>query len=531
MGRFVNPGNRAFAVALRSEIYIDKTGLIEYTNRVLDTKQALICNSRPRRFGKSTTADMLTAYYCRGCDSRQMFSGLSISRTEGFSRHLNQYDVIHLDVQWCSEPAGGASKVVSYMKKSVLEELREEYAGILPDETTSLADALSYLNFTAGKKFIVIIDEWDVLIRDEAANIDLQEEYISFLRGLFKGTEPTKYLHLAYLTGILPIKKLRTQSALNNFMQFTMINPGGVLAPYVGFTEDEVRTLCKVYDRDFEKVRYWYDGYRLGDYHVYNPNAVVCLMLQGDYQSYWSDTAAYESIAHLINMDFDGLKTAVITMLSGESVNIRTNTYQNDMVTFKNKDDILTALIHLGYLAYDRKNQTALIPNEEIRSEFSQLLEENRWSEFLQLQRESDELLEATLEMDGKTVAEKIEKIHNEYASVIQYNNENALSSVLAIAYLSAMRYYYKPVREMPTGRGFADFVFLPKSEYAGSYPVLLTELKWDKSVQAAICQIKERKYPDALESYAGHILLVGISYDKKSKEHSCVIEAFCRQD
>lgn len=226
MGRFVNPGNRAFAVALRSEIYIDKTGLIEYTNRVLDTKQALICNSRPRRFGKSTTADMLTAYYCRGCDSRQMFSGLSISRTEGFSRHLNQYDVIHFDVQWCSEPAGGASKVVSYMKKSVIEELREEYAGILPDETTSLADALSYLNFTAGKKFIVIIDEWDVLIRDEAANIDVQEEYISFLRGLFKGTEPTKYLHLAYLTGILPIKKLRTQSALNNFMQFTMINPG-----------------------------------------------------------------------------------------------------------------------------------------------------------------------------------------------------------------------------------------------------------------------------------------------------------------
>lgn len=526
MGRFVNPDNSAFQVALNSEIYVDKTGLLRYMNSVLNTKQALICNSRPRRFGKSITADMLTAYYSKGCNSEQMFSDLAISRDDGFKKHLNKYDVIHFDVQWCIDPAGCPEKVVSYIKKSVIEELRESYTGILPDTITSLADALSYINAATGKKFIVIIDEWDVLIRDEAANQTVQEEYINFLRGLFKGAEPTKFIHLAFLTGILPIKKLKTQSALNNFAQYTMLSPG-VFAPYIGFTEQEVIELCEKYDKDFEKVRHWYDGYQLGEFHVYNPNAVVCLMMEGDYQSYWSDTGTYESIRPLINMDFDGLKTAILTMLAGDSVKVRTKPFQNDMVTFKSKDDVLTLLIHLGYLAYNQRNQTAYIPNEEIRSEFADAVEENRWDEFIEFQRESYHLLEATLDMDEGAVAEGIEKIHTEYASAIQYNNENSLSSVLTIAYLSAMQYYFKPVRELPAGRGFADFVFIPKAEYVDEYPALLVELKWDQNAKAAIRQIKEKKYPSVLEHYTGDILLVGISYDKKSKEHQCVIEEF----
>lgn len=524
MGRFLNPDNSAFQVALNSEIYVDKTGLLTYTNRVLDTKQGLICNSRPRRFGKSITADMLTAYYSKGCSSEKLFANLEIGKTDSFKKHLNQYDVIHFDVQWCMEPAGSPGNLVSYIKKSIIEELREEYGSIVSKDTVSLADALSCINTETGRKFIVIIDEWDVLIRDEAANTKVQEEYINFLRGMFKGSEPTKFIKLAYLTGILPVKKLKTQSALNNFSQFTMITPG-VLAPYIGFTEEEVKVLCEKYNKDFKQVKRWYDGYTLGEFQVYNPNAVVSLMLQGDFQSYWSQTGTYESIRPLINMDFDGLKTSVLAMLSGDAVGVRTNSFQNDMITFKNKDDVFTLLIHLGYLAYNQKNRTAYLPNEEIRSEFIDAVEENRWNEFIEFQRESEELLNATLDMDSDEVAKGIEKIHMNYISAIQYNNENSLSSVLAIAYLSAMQYYFKPVREFPTGRGFADFVFLPKTEYLADYPALLVELKWNKNAETAIQQIRDKKYPESLLKYTGKILLVGISYDKKSKEHLCEIE------
>ena len=366
MGMFVNSGNGAFQVALNSEIYVDKTGLIKYTNRVMNTLQGYICNSRPRRFGKSITANMLTAYYSKGCDSEEMFSNLEISKSPDFKKHLNKYDVIHLDIQWCLEPAGGAERVVSYITEKTIEELREYYPSELPEGINSLPEALSRINTLTGKKFIVIIDEWDVLIRDEPGNTKVQEDYINFLRGMFKGTEPTRFIQLAWLTGILPIKKLKTQSALNNFTQFTMLNPG-ILAPYIGFTEDEVHALCNRYGRDFDETKRWYDGYQLGGCAVYNPNAVVNLMMQGEFQSYWSQTGTYESIVPLINMDFDGLRAAVMEMLSGSDVMVDAGTFQNDMLSLSNRDDVLTLLIHLGYLGYHQRGQTAFIPNEEIR--------------------------------------------------------------------------------------------------------------------------------------------------------------------
>ena len=348
--------------------------------------------------------------------------------------------------------------------------------------------------------------------------------YIDFLRNMFKGIEASKYIALAYLTGILPIKKLKTQSALNNFTQFTMLN-AGPLTPYIGFNEDEVIDLCEKYEIDFAEVKRWYDGYRLGDYHVYNPNALVNLTIMRTFQSYWSQTGTYLSILPLINMDFDGLRTSIIEMLSGSSVEVNVNEFQNDMVSFADKDDVLTLLIHLGYLAYDQRTQRAYIPNEEIRQEFRAATKRNKWNELIEFQQESEKLLEATWEMDAETVAEQIEKIHAEYTSVIQYNNENSLSSVLSIAYLSAIKYYFKPIRELPTGRDFADFVFIPKPLYRDYYPALLVELKWNKDAETALNQIKERKYPESLQQYTGDILLVGINYDKKEKVHQCVIE------
>lgn len=528
MGRFLNPGNKAFQKTLKSEIYVDKTMLLAYTNKVIGSDMACICNSRPRRFGKSITANMLAAYYSRGCDSFDMFSTLKVGRLDSFETNLNKYDVIHIDVQWCMMDACEVQNTVKYINNGILDELIIAYGDVIPDTVKTAYGAMSYINAATGNTFVIIIDEWDVLIRDEANNKELQEEYINFLRGMFKGTEPTKYIALAYLTGILPIKKLKTQSALNNFEEFTMLD-AGALASYIGFTDDEVKQLCKKYDRDYEAVKNWYDGYMLSGKHVYNPKAVVSVMMRGSFQSYWSQTGTYESLIPLIDMDFDGLRAAIISMISGNEIKVRTTTFQNDMVSFKNKDDVLTLLIHLGYLAFNQKNQMAYIPNEELRNELMDAVEENKWDEIIQFERQSIDLFNATINKDVNTVAAKIEQIHMEYTSVIQYNDENSLSSVLAIAYLGTMNYYFKPVRELPTGRGFADFVYIPKPEYINDYPALVVELKWNKNADTAMQQIRERQYPNSLLQYTGNVLLVAINYDEKTKEHVCKIEEYAK--
>ena len=370
MGRFVNPDNRAFQVALNSKIYVDKTGILEYTNSVLDTNQALICNSRPRRFGKSMTADMLAAYYSKGCDSSAVFSGLEITKSPDYRKNLNKCNVIYFDVQWCMLDAGSPEATVTYINDHLISELREAYPDIPLEHVKTAYGALSRINNAAGERFIVIIDEWDVLIRDESANEKIQEEYINFLRGMFKGSEPTKFIQLAYLTGILPIKKIKTQSALNNFTEFTMID-ARIFAEYIGFTEKEVKALCQKYGKNFDDVKRWYDGYLLEGYQVYNPKAVVEVLTWNKFQSYWSETGTYEAIVPLINMDFDGLKTDIINMLAGAAVEVDVKSFQNDMVSFKNKDDVLTYLIHLGYLGYDQASGQAFIPNEEIRQELA----------------------------------------------------------------------------------------------------------------------------------------------------------------
>lgn len=526
MGRFVNPDSSAFQVALNSRIYVDKTGLIEYTNSVLDTTNAYICNSRPRRFGKSYAANMLAAYYSKGADSERMFSGLRISKDADFKKHLNKYDVIHIDIQWFLANCDDADKVVSFITKSVLDELRVIYPDALPQEVVTLPDALSRVKERTGQKFVVIIDEWDVIIRDGAITENIQDEYLNFLRGMFKGVEPTKYIQLAYLTGILPIKKERAQSAVNNLDEFTMLQ-ADELAPYIGFTENEVKGLCEKYNRDFDKVKKWYDGYLLNGYQVYNPKAVVSVMTKGRFRSYWSETGSYEVVVPLICMNYDGLKNAIIEMLSGSEVKVDTATFKNDPAKIQNRDDVITYLIHLGYLGYNEDSESAFVPNEEIRQELITAVRSSNWDELIAFQQESRKLLTATLSMDEKQVAVEIDKFHSQYTSMIQYNDENSLSSIITIAYLGAMQYYFKPVRELPTGLGFADFVFIPKPEHKNTYPALVVELKWNKDATTALQQIKNKRYPESILSYTGEILLVGINYDKTSKEHQCRIEKY----
>jgi len=522
MGIYLNPGNEGFQRAVQSKIYVDKTRLLEYINSVLDTEQAYMCVSRPRRFGKSITAEMLVAYYDKSCNSKKMFQNLKIAQNPEFEKYLNQYDVIHLDINSFRNQAASAKEAVLQIHRNVIEELKEIYTDCICHSDQNLPAVMAKINKVYHTKFIVIIDEWDALFRENREDEDAQRDYITLLRGLFKDAPSKRFIKLAYVTGILPIKKYGTESALNNFDEFTMIE-SDVLTEYAGFTESEVKNLYQQYQMDFEEAKRWYDGYCMSNgEHIYNPKSVVDSIRRKRIGNYWTNTETYESLRNYISMNYDGLKDDVIQMLAGGSCKINPYKFQNDMISFKSRDDILTLLIHLGYLTYDRIRQEVYIPNEEVRGEFKNAVEETGWDYAIQAIRDSDALLKATWQRDERAVAEGIDKVHMSNTAILTYNNENSLSCVISLAYYNAVN-YYTLIREMPTGKGFADIVFLPRKN--SDKPALVVELKWNQSADGAINQIKKREYIQALKEYHGNLLLVGVSYNTNTKEHECKIE------
>ena len=520
MGVYLNPGNDAFAESLNSEIYVDKSNMIHYTNRVLGTKQKFICISRPRRFGKSITAEMISAYYDSSVDSHPLFSKLKIAVDSSFEQNINKYDVLFFNIQSFLSRSDCALNMVEYLEFRVIQELAERYPDLGLESEPHLTSALEKIYSVHRKGFVFIIDEWDCVFREKKSDVDAQTKYLDFLRDLLKDKV---YVKLAYMTGILPIKKYGTHSALNMFDEFSMTNPK-YLASYVGFTEEEVRDLCQKYNMDFEETRRWYDGYRFRKAeHIYSPKSVVDAMRNEAFDSYWTQTETYEALKTYIDMNFDGLKDTVIAMLGGGHCLIDTGTFQNDMTTFHSKDDALTLLIHLGYLAYDMDLQEVFIPNEEVRAEFARAIKASGWHEVIHAISISEELLENTLACNNEKVARIIDNIHEEFTSILNYNNEISLSCVISIAYYSARR-YYSIYRELPSGKGFADLVYLPRIQYPEK-PAMIIELKWDKTATGAIRQIKDKNYIKGLKNYSGTVLLVGINYNKSDKHHECLIE------
>ena len=521
MGKYINLGNAGFQ-SIRKGLYVDKSGLISFVNDTLGTKSKLTCVSRPRRFGKSFAIQMLCAYYDKSCDSKFLFEDLKIAKESSFEKYLNHYDVIYLDITWFISICKDHKDIVDYLQEQVIEELLEIYP--LADREESLPLVLSEINEITGNKFVIIIDEWDALFRESKEDFDIQEKYIQLLRGLFKSSLTDKMIEAAYMTGILPIKKYGTQSAMTDFREYTMISPKR-LAEYVGFTEEEVIGLCEIYNMDFKETKEWYDGYSFPKAKsIYNPNAIVQAMENGEFESYWTETETYESLKVYIDMDLDGLKEAIMLMLGGVHCSIDIRTFQNDMTSIGSKDDVLTLLIHLGYLAYEVESKSVYIPNKEIRQEFLRAVKNGRHRELAELVSASDKLLKDTLQMDGKKVAAAIEKVHRASAAPIFYNNEQALRSVVRLAYISCID-EFKDIQELPSGIGYADMVYLPKKN--SSMPIMIVELKWNKRVEGAIEQIKKKQYPKVFEGYWSDILLVGLSYDEKTKKHECMIEKF----
>ena len=535
MGRYLNPGNDAFRMIAEQD-YVDKTGLISIVNQTIGTMDSLICISRPRRFGKSYAAAMLSAYYDCGCDSHDLFREKEISKAPDFEKHLNQYHVIQLDITGFLSGTNIGTRDLCAIPRKINDEIRKEVIMAYPDldADLSLTDMLYHIVLRTGKKFVFIIDEWDAVIREAKNDDAAQKNYLLLLREWFKNGNFTREVVVAaYLTGILPIKKDGSQSAISDFREYTMLDPGP-FAVYTGFTEDEVRALCEEKQVSFDLAKAWYDGYTVGEQQsIYNPYSVMCAVKSGKFKSYWKKSSASESLMTYIDMDEEGLQEDIARLIAGEEIEVNPDGFQNDFENFVTKDDVLTLLIHLGYLAYEEEYDGygeggvirpvgyVHIPNEEIRLEFESILRRAKHESLIRLVQRSDQLLKDTLTGNEEAVAKIFSDIRDSEYAPTYYNDEQGLRYVIRFAYISCVDQYAK-IEEMPTGHGIADVVYIPKRR--SPLPAMVIELKWNKSAGAAIDQIFERNYPAALKGYGGEVVTVGINYNPETKTHTCEI-------
>ncbi len=525
MGTYINTGNAGFQ-RIRNSEYIDKSGLIAVVNSTLFTERCFSCVSRCRRFGKSMAAKMLCAYYDHSCQSRPLFADLEIASHPSFEQHLNKYPVIYLDT---------SDFVTRYHNDSIVSlidaELRADIADAYPQVPTKdgddLMDFLIRITQATGQQFIFIIDEWDAICRDFKPGTMAMDNYVNWLRRMFKGGNSAKVFTGVYMTGILPIKKYNTQSALNNFTEYSMVKPGP-LAQFFGFTKDEVRALAARHGMDFDELEKWYDGYKIGNQpSMFNPNSVMQALFFESCTSYWSATTAFDAVADYIKMDLEGLRDDIIGMLVGGRRPVDPTKFQNDMSIIRNKHDVFTVLIHLGYLSYDWREGECYIPNREVAGEMVNAVEANNWEPVNQAIEQSKQLLQALLRHDEQAVARGVAAVHTDSTSILSYNNEDSLSCVISLAFYYARNDYHIH-REYATGSGYADLVLIPRKNV--SSPAIIIELKVDKPADTALDQIRRRQYPQKVAEYSGtDLLLVGLSYDRDTKLHTCRIEPFSK--
>ena len=519
MGIYLNPGFNNFNEDKQLINFVDKSMLIATLNKKLNTRDCLICSSRPRRFGKTMAANMIAAYYSKGCDSHEVFFDLKISKDSSFEENINKYNVIKIDMNGIVSSKGSMS-VVEYLSSEVIYELKETFPNINLPNDISLATAIKRIYAKTGEKFIFVIDEYDVIIRDKNYTSELKE-YLELLVSLFKSEDVNAAIALAYLTGIMPIIKDKSQSGLNNFKEYTMLDAED-MAPFMGFTVDEVKSLADKNNMDFEEIKRWYDGYNLNGVELYSPISIITAIEKKRCSDYWTQTGSYEAVSDYIELNLNGIKDDVIKMMAGENIEVDVSGFNNNLKSFKTKEDVFIYLIHLGYLAYDVDRKTCRIPNSEIKNQWANALKRSaKFSNVASIIDVSKKLLEATYNLEGEAVAKSLEKSHELLTSNLSYNNEQSMQSAIMLSYFYAYD-YYTILPEVTTGKGYADIVMVP---FLPNIPALVIELKKDKVVGGAIEQIKEKDYPSRLSGYVGNTLLVGISYDSKTKKHTCIIE------
>ena len=520
MGAYINVGNYGFQ-SVRNGEYVDKSGLISIVNNMLFTERRFACVSRSRRFGKSVAAKMLCAYYDQSCDSRSLFEDLEIAKDPSFEKHLNKYPVIYLDLTDFITRVRDAG-IVDMMDAVMLRDISEDYPDIPVQTGDSLMDYLFRVTKATGLPFFFIIDEWDAICREYPPGSEAMDKYVDWLRRMFKSQKASVVFAGVYMTGILPIKKYKTQSALNNFIEYSMVEPRR-MAHYFGFTRDEVKSLAEKHRMDYDELEKWYDGYQIGDeLAIFNPNSVMQAVDARRCRSFWAATGSYEAVVPYIQMNYKGLKDDIVGMLAGGRCKVNPTKFQNDMSVINSKDDVFTVLIHLGYLSYSWKESECYIPNKEVAGEMVNAVEASNWMPVVKAVEVSERLLQTTLRGDEEAVARGVDAAHDENTSILSYNDENSLACVLSIAYYYAANDYVIH-RELATGKGFADLVLIPRKNV--DKPAIVIELKYDKAVNTAIEQIKSKNYPAKITQYVDNLLLVGITYHRDTKQHECHIE------
>ncbi len=549
MGDLINPVDGNSFVELvetkDSIIFVDKTDFILKTNALISTNRKLLAMTRPRRFGKTVTADMLLAYYSKEYDGHKIFNNLKISKDQCFENHLNKYDVIYIDMNSIRNDyiaytkdedlqIKGITTIVDYLQYSVIEELKEnkDYATLFSKSRKAgkknLSAALREVCKFTREKFILIMDEWDLVFRDYQSDTELQEAFIDFLRGLFKTKDGQACFALAYLTGILPIKKYNSQSALNNFDEYNMLTPGD-FASYFGFTEEEVNGI--VSSRSCEvtrsELKSWYEGYKIKNIDIYNPNSVCKAVSRNECISYWSGTSSNEEVVRLINMNFKGIRNDIIKLIEGKNISFTCRNFQNDMISIKSRNDVFSLLVCLGYLgcsdSTNQYNKNAYVPNTEIRFVLMDIIREQSWFNRMKSVKRSEKLLQAIRKLDGDSAAAIIQEIHNSReVSLLAYNNEESLTYCVMTGLMWATLDDYSCHREEQSGKGRVDLVYIPDNI---DNPLIIIEFKYDTSAEEALSQIKSREYFKAYIAEYHNIIMVGINYSTQTKEHQCLIE------
>ena len=517
MGLYLNSDSilKKYTRLYKNEYFVDKSLIINQINKLIGSFDVYLCVTRPRRFGKTSLINMLGAYYSKAADSSQIFDTLKISQANGYREHLNKYNVISISFNEIPDNLKTYNQYINNITNQVKKEVISEFNLTDIEESDSLKRVLQ----KSKQQFIFLLDEWDYIFNNNLFE-ESQDKFLEFLRNLLKDES---YVELCYMTGVLPIKKYSSGSALNMFDEFTFLKDRK-FGEYFGFTEDEVLDLCEQNKyMDFKKLEEWYNGYTTArGIKIYNPRSVV-KALKNDYcESYWTNTGAMDEVSQYLKYNVLEIRDDVIKMVSGQEIDITIDEeFRAGQGTPKTKEEIYSAMIVLGFLSYN--DGYLKIPNKELMIEFEKALRDKSFGYVSEIIENSRTMLKATVNKDTETVEKILHDIHNSEIPILQYNDENSLSCVITLAYLSA-RDTYGVEREEKTGKGYADFTFHPRRKNDTAF---IVELKKDEAAEVAINQIREKEYIQKFkaENEGKEVLAVAICYDSKKKEHHCKIE------
>ena len=518
-----------------SPYFVDKTLMLRELFPYVSAGNRHICITRPRRFGKTIMANMISSFFQKASDSGDVFDGLTISQVDDYRRYKNQYNVIRIDFSKMPRNCDSYTQYIERIEALLIEDVKEAYPQVKINEADAVGDILESVFVQCGEKFIFVLDEWDFIFHRDFINEIDKEKYVAFLSNLLKDRP---YVVLSYMTGILPIAKYSSGSELNMFAEFTMVN-SPMFGEYFGFTDDEVDDLYRRYivecDRQHKEksvtrkgLRDWYNGYytKSGE-RVYNPRSVVFALQFNNLANYWTSSGPYDEIYYYIRNNISDVRDDLALMISGESVTAKIQEYAATSMNLSTRDEIYSAMVVYGFLSY--LNGKVCIPNRELMEKFDELLVKNESLGYVyRLAKESEKMLKATLAGDTLTMERILEFAHNTEVPLLSYNHETELSAIVNLVYLAA-RDSYRVEREDKAGTGYVDFIFYP---YDTTADCMILELKVDHTPDEAIAQIIDKKYAlkfvpklAGQRIYTGRILAVGIGYWRDSKKHSCKVE------